>query len=166
MAAPPCSSMESVRASSSRQYQKLKHNSDISFTVLKAACLNAAAAAASPRSSMESMRASSFEQYQELKYYCLACRAENCVDLPQWHWGQVQCRNHPLHTSSGNKQWVVFAGCATQEDMHGPVAVILKEICCRPLLKVALDKLRLTMSLHMLAWHFLLGTAVHRSPQL
>lgn len=35
------------------------------------------------------MRASSFETYQELKYYCLACRAENCVDLPQWHWGQV-----------------------------------------------------------------------------
>jgi hypothetical protein len=50
----------------------------------------AAAAAASPRTSSEDMRASSFEAYQELRYYCLACRAENCVDLPQWHWGQVR----------------------------------------------------------------------------
>ncbi len=36
------------------------------------------------------MRASSFEAYQELKYFCLECRAENCVDLPQWHWGKVR----------------------------------------------------------------------------
>jgi hypothetical protein len=52
--------------------------------------VRAAAAAASPRTSSDDMRASSFEAYQELKYYCLACRAENCVDLPQWHWGQVR----------------------------------------------------------------------------
>jgi len=44
---------------------------------------------ASPRSEA-SMRASSFEAYQELKYFCLECRAENCVDLPQWHWGKVR----------------------------------------------------------------------------
>lgn len=77
----------------------------------------AAAAAASPRSSVDDMRVSSFEAYQELKYFCLACRAENCVDLPQWHWGQVCAKTYGPACPPTVRRWPGGVG-------------FLGDICC------------------------------------
>ena len=41
-------------------------------------------------------RRSSLVDAQELTYYCKACRAENIMDLPHWHWGQVCVRRQPI----------------------------------------------------------------------
>lgn len=41
-------------------------------------------------------RRSSLVDSPELRYYCRSCRAENVMDLPHWHWGQVRTRRQEL----------------------------------------------------------------------
>jgi len=40
-------------------------------------------------------RRSSLVDGQELTFFCKSCRAENVMDLPYWHWGQVTDQPHP-----------------------------------------------------------------------
>lgn len=67
------------------------------------------------------MRSSSLMDSPELHYFCCKCRAENVMDLPHWHWGQVcfLCANtslgtYILETYLGNSLMIFIAAVSVE----------------------------------------------------